>query len=64
MVYYWNSSNASPVKPTVHCDYSTGNCYDDTNGYAYYCNLEQHTCPGNDLLLELEQSPVIRERLG
>ena len=46
MVYYWNSSNASPLKPTVHCDYSTGNCYNDANAYAYYCDLEQHTCPG------------------
>ena len=46
MVYYWNSSNASPVKPTIHCDYSAGNCYNDASNYAYYCNLDQHTCPG------------------
>ncbi len=46
MVYYWNSTNASPVKPTIHCDFSDANCYNDANHYAYYCNLDQHNCPG------------------
>jgi predicted alpha-1,6-mannanase (GH76 family) len=51
--FYWNPNNAPPVLPAsvvqaptiVHCDYSTGSCYNDRQSYAYLCNLRQGNCP-------------------
>ncbi len=49
--FYWNPSNAPPgalasaqAPAIVHCDYSTGSCYNDLQHYAYLCNLKQGNC--------------------
>ena len=50
--FYWNPSDApspapspAPAPAIVHCDYSTGNCYNDLRNYAYLCTLSQGNCP-------------------
>lgn len=52
--FYWNPNSApttqsSPVQAPaiVHCDYSTGNCFNDQQKYAYLCNLKQGNCPAS-----------------
>lgn len=52
--FYWNPNDAPPPPSSsvqapaiVHCDFSTSNCYNDLQNYAYLCNLKQGNCPSS-----------------